>query len=60
MRMIDKVKKKSPLTKQVTVKINTEIEADIAKFEKEFPEADLPKMWRVGIYMAMEAVRNEV
>ena len=60
MRITDKVKKKSPLTKTVAIKINAEIEQDIVKFEKEFPEADMNKVWRSGLYMAMQAVRDEV
>ena len=59
MRLTDKVKKKSPLTKTVAIKINAEIEQDIAAFEKEFPDSDIPKMWRLGIYMAMKAIRDE-
>ena len=58
MDVLSKVKKKSPMTISKTIKINREIENDLIAFEKEFPQVDLPKLYRVGIYMAMDAVRN--
>ena len=59
MKMIDKVKKKSPMNITKSVKINREIEKDIAKFEEDFPNVDLPKLFRMGIYMAMDTIRGE-
>ena len=58
MKMLDKVKKKSPMNISKTIKINAEIENDLVKFEKEFPEIDLPKLFRAGIYLAMDTVRR--
>ena len=58
MKVFDKVKKKEPMNITKTVKINQTIENDLIEFEKEFPNVDLPKLYRVGIYMAMDAVRN--
>jgi len=59
MDIIAKTRKKDPMVINRTVKINKQIEADIAAFEKEFPEIDVPKLIRMGLYMAMDAVRKE-
>jgi len=58
MDIVAKVKKKSPMVINRTIKINKEIEADIAAFEKEFPDVDIPKLFRMGLYLAMNAVRE--
>lgn len=58
MKVIDKVKKKDPMNITKAIKINKEIEKDIEAFEKEFPEVDLGKLYRIGIYLAMKAVRE--
>ena len=59
MRLTDKVNKKSALTITKALKINIEIEEDIAKFEKEFPKVDMNKLWRSSLYLGMKAIRDE-
>ena len=59
MTVTDKVRKKSPMTISKTIKINKEIENDIKNFEEQFPGVDLPKLYRIGLYLAMDAVKAE-
>jgi len=59
MDIIAKTRKKDPMVISKNVKINKQIESDINEFEKEFPDVDMPKLFRMGFYMAMDAVRKE-